>query len=281
MAEVRAQAVAALRKRTGAGMMDCKRALEATAGDEDAAVDWLRTQGLAGAGKRSGRRADQGAVDVVVVPGRGAVVELRCETDFVAKGAEFTSAVSALAALVAEQGAERVEELPFDGATVGEAIAQLGARVGEKVGLGRVVRFTTTDGLIDGYRHVQNERGTIGVLVELAGVDPADGRARDVAHDIALHVASAAPRFVERAEVPAEVVEQERALLTELTRNEGKPEAAIPKIVDGRIQGLYKEQVLLDQGFVRDPRTPVRELLAGLGEGVAVRRFARVKVGEE
>jgi elongation factor Ts len=135
--------------------------------------------------------------------------------------------------------------------------------------------------LVDGYKHIQNERGMIGVIVELVGVDPSDDKARAVAHDIALHVASAAPRWTTRDEVPADVIEAERQVLENLTRNEGKPDAAIPKIVEGRLGGFYKDNVLLEQGFVRDPKTTVGSLVQSLGPNASVTRFTRVKVGEE
>lgn len=281
MAEFGASDVAALRKATGVGMMDCKRALEESGGDLEAAKDWLRAQGLTKGAKRAGRVAEQGAVDVVVDGAIGALVELTCETDFVAKGADFTGLVAALARQVAEHDDADLEAQPFDGGTVGEAIKQLGAKLGENVGLGRVSRYEAGDGLVDGYKHMQNERGTIGVLVEIGRVDPSDPNAREVAHDIALHVASAAPRWAKRDEVPADVVEKERVVLEELTRNEGKPEQAILKIVEGRLNGYFKENVLAEQGFVRDPKTTVAKLLAGLGPDADLRRFVRVKVGEE
>ena len=281
MAEISAKDIAALRKQTGAGMLDCKRALEATDGDLEAAKDWLRAQGLAGAAKRAGRAAQDGAVDVVVENGTGAVVELNCETDFVAKGADFRGVVAALAKLVAEQGDADLENQSYDGGTVGEAVKQLGAKVGENVGLGRVVRFESTDGIIDGYKHIQSDRGNIGVLVELGGVDASDPRAREVAHDVALHVASAAPRYVTRDDVPADVVERERAVLEELTRNEGKPEQAIPKIVEGRINAFHKSVVLIEQPFIREPKTTIGKLLGELGKDATVRRFVRIQVGDE
>ncbi|MGH9012681.1 MAG: translation elongation factor Ts [Acidimicrobiia bacterium] len=281
MAEFGASDVAALRKATGVGMMDCKRALEESGGNLEAAKDWLRAQGLTKGAKRAGRVAEQGAVDVVVDGAIGALVELTCETDFVAKGADFTGLVAALARQVAEHDDADLEAQPLDGGTVGEAIKQLGAKLGENVGLGRVSRYEAGDGLVDGYKHMQNERGTIGALVEIGRVDPSDPNAREVAHDIALHVASAAPRWAKRDEVPADVVEKERAVLEELTRNEGKPEQAIPKIVEGRLNGYFKENVLAEQGFVRDPKTTVAKLLAGLGPDADLRRFVRVKVGEE
>ncbi len=269
MADVSAKDVAALRKITGAGMMDCKKALEENDGDQEAAKDWLRTKGLAGASKRAGRTADQGTVDVTFNDSVAALVELTCETDFVAKGADFVGTVAALTQLVAEQGDAGLAQQPFEGSTVDEYVTQLSAKLGEKIELGRVVRYETEDGLLDGYKHIQNDRGTIGVLVELAGVDRSDAKAREIAHDLALHIASAAPRYVRREDVPADAIEKERELLTELTRNEGKPENAIEKIVAGRIQGFYKDYVLLEQGFVRDPKVTVATLLEGLGADAA------------
>ncbi len=280
MAEVTAKDVAALRKLTGAGMMDCKRALEESAGDMEAAKDWLRKKGLAGAAKREGRAADQGAVDVVVEGGVGAVVELNCETDFVAKGTEFKAVVAALAAQVARNGDTGLADQPFEGSTVGETITQMGSKLGERIELGRTARYES-DGVLDGYKHVQNDRGTIGVLVELGGVDSSSAEARAAAHDIALHIASAAPRYVSKDDVPADAIEKERELLTELTRNEGKPENAIEKIVSGRLNGFYKDYCLLEQGFVKEPKTTIAKLVAGLGGDATVRRFARIKVGED
>ena len=281
MADFGARDVAALRKLTGAGMMDCKKALTETDGDMEAAKDWLRTKGLAGAAKRAGRAADQGAVEVVVRPTTAAVVELNCETDFVAKGADFKAAVLALADQVAENGDDDLAAQPFEGSTVAEAITQMGSTLGERIELGRVARYESADGVLDAYKHVQNERGTIGVLVELGGVAPGDEKAQAVAHDIALHIASAAPRYVSKDDVPADALEKERVLLTELTLNEGKPENAVEKIVAGRLNGFYKDYCLLEQGFVKDSKMTIAKLVEGLGAGVTVRRFVRIKVGED
>ncbi len=281
MAEISAKDISALRKQTGAGMLDCKKALEECGGDIEGAKDWLRTQGLAGAAKRAGREAQDGAVDVVVEGPVGAIVELNCETDFVAKGADFRGMVAALTRLVAEQGDADVEGKPFEGGTVGEAVKQLGAKLGENVSIGRVARIESGDGIVDGYKHIQNERGTIGVLVEVGGVDAADARAREITHDVALHVASAALQYVTREDVPADVVEKERAVLEELTRNEGKPEQAIPKIVEGRLNGFFKNTVLLEQPFIREPKTTVGKLLGEFGKEATVRRFVRIQVGAE
>jgi elongation factor Ts len=220
-------------------------------------------------------------VDVVVDAGVGAIVELNCETDFVAKGADFRDTVAALTKLVAEQGDADLESKPYDGGTVGDAVKQLGAKLGENVSIGRVARVESGDGIVDGYKHIQNERGTIGVLVEVGGVDPSDAPAREVAHDVALHVASAAPQYVTREDVPADVVEKERSVLEELTRNESKPEQAIPKIVEGRLNGFYKNTVLVEQPFIREPKTTVGKLLGELGKDATVRRFVRIQVGAE
>jgi elongation factor Ts len=281
VAEFGAKDVAALRKATGAGMMDAKKALEASDGDAEKAKDWLREKGLAGASKRAGRAADQGAIDVVVDGSTGALVELNCETDFVAKGADFKAAVTSLAKHVVANGDDNLAEQAYDGSTVAEFLVLLSSKLGEKIELGRVVRYESPDGLLDGYKHIQNDRGTIGVLVELGGVAAGDEKAKAVAHDIALHIASAAPRYVTRDDIPADVVAKEREVLEALTRNEGKPEQALPKIIEGRLNGFYKDVALVEQGFVREPKTTVKQLLADLGPDATVRRFARVKIGEE
>jgi len=281
MAEISAKDVAALRKTTGAGMMDCKRALEESGGDMDAAKDWLRQKGLAGASKRAGRDANEGAIEVAVDGNVGAIVELNCETDFVAKGDVFRRALDGLTRLVVTEGDGDLASKSFEGVTVDEYVQGLAGTLGEKIELGRVTRFETTDGLLDAYKHVQNERGVVGVLVELGGVDASDARARDIAHDIALHIASAAPRYVSRDDVPADDVAKEREILEAQTREEGKPEQALGKIVDGKLNGYFKTVALLEQPFVKDQKTTIKALVEGLGGGAEVRRFARVKIGEE
>jgi elongation factor Ts len=280
MAEISAKDVAALRKLTGAGMMDCKRALEESGGDMEAAKQWLREKGLAGAAKRAGRDADQGTIDVLVEGNAGAIVELNCETDFVAKGDTFKDTVARLARLALEHG-DDLAGLAFEGATVDETVKGMAGTLGENIQLGRVVRFETADGLLDGYKHVQQERGVVGVLVELGGVDAAAPKAREVAHDVALHIASAAPRYVSRDDVPTDEVERERAVLEAQTREEGKPEQALPKIVEGKLNGYFKTVALLEQPFVKDQKTTIKALVETLGPDATVRRFARVKIGEE
>ena len=285
MADISAKDVAALRKATGAGMMDCKQALEETDGAVEAAKLVLREKGLAGAAKRAGREADQGAVDVRVTGTVAVVAELNCETDFVAKGDVFKDALDNIGALVEAKGTDDLEHQKLGGETVDDFVKSLSGRLGEKIQLGRIVRFETNDGLLDGYKHVQNERGTIGVIVELGGVDASSAQTRAVAHDIALHIAnkSTAPRYVSRDDFPADVVETERAFHEKQTAEEGKPEAARPKIVEGKMTGFFKGQggALLDQGFVKDNKQTIAALLGTLGKDATVRRFARVEIGAD
>jgi len=284
MADIAAKDVAALRKITGAGMMDCKKALGETGGDIEKAKDWLREKGIAGAAKQAGREANEGAIEVRVDGNVAALVELNCTTDFVAKGDVFKQALGKLLQIVVEKGEADLGAQQLDGESVDDFVKGLAGSLGENIQLGRIVRFESPDGLLDVYKHIQNERGVVGVIVELGGVDPADAKAQEVAHDIALHIASAAPRWVTREEVPADVIERERKIYESLAREEGKPEAAWPKIIDGKINGFYKANpggALIEQSFVKDQKVTIGALVAGLGEGATVRRFARVKIGEE
>ena len=220
---------------------------------------------------------------MLVEDGVGALVELTCETDFVAKGADFTGTVAALARLAVDEGEEELAEPAVRGRDGRRARDPARARSSARtIELGRVVGYETTDGVLDGYKHIQNERGTIGVLVELGGVDPGEregpgGRPRPRAPH------RAAPRrATSRATTSPRTSSRRSARCsTSSRRNEGKPENAIAKIVEGRLNGFYKDYVLLEQGFVRDPKTTIGKLVEGLGGGATVRRFARVKIGEE
>jgi elongation factor Ts len=284
MADISAKDVAALRKITGAGMMDCKKALQETGGDIELAKDWLREKGIAGAAKQAGREANEGAIEVRVEGNVGALVELNCTTDFVAKGEVFKQALAKLIQIVIEKGEAGLGAQQIDGESVDDFVKGLAGSLGENIQLGRVVRFESADGLLDAYKHVQNERGNVGVLVELGGVDPSSAKAREVAHDVALHIASAAPRWVNRDDVPADVIEHERKIYETQAREEGKPEQAWPKIIEGKVNGFYKANpggALVEQAFVKDQKSTVGALVAGLGGDAAVRRFARVKIGEE
>ena len=280
MAEYSAKDIAALRKATGAGMLDCKQALEESDGKLDDAMDWLRAKGIAKAGKLSDREATEGAVDVIVDGNVGAIVELNCNTDFVAKGSEFTSLLADLTKLVAANGDGDVAALPFEGSTVGDTLQQLAGKLGENVRLGRVVRLES-DGLLDGYRHNQSDRGTIAVLVEISDVEPSNEAAREVAHEIALHISFAAPAYLTREDVPADVISREQAVIEEKSRNEGVPEAKLEGAVKGRLNAFYKDIVLLEQPSVKDPKVSIGKLVEGLGAGAELTRFARVKVGED
>jgi elongation factor Ts len=263
MPEFTAKDVQGLRQATGAGMMDAKKALEENDGDVEAAKQWLREKGLAKADKLGDRENSQGAVAAVVDGNVGAIVELKSETDFSAKADDFTSLVQDLAELVVAKGADAVSERDHE-------LEDLKIAKKENIEVGQVVRLEAGDGnLLDSYLHLQDGRGVNAVIVELAGGN------RELAHDIAVHVAFAKPPYLHRDEVPAEAVEKERHALLEITKAEGKPEQAWPKIVDGRLNAWYKDQVLLEQGFVRDEKTTISQLL---GDATLV-RFAQVYIG--
>jgi len=263
MADISAKDVQTLRKATGAGMMDAKRALVETGGDFDAAATWLREQGLAKAASRSERDNSEGTVAAAVVDGSAAIVELKSETDFVAKSKRFVGLADELATLVATEGEDAV------GSRAGE-IDDLRITLKENIELGRVIRFESgDDAVLDAYVHRQAGRGVNAVLVEL------DGGSSELAHDIALHIASARPEYRSIDEVPAAAVDAERTTLENISRNEGKPEAALPKIVEGRLRGWYAERVLLEQKFVKDEKQTIRDVLAGAN----IRRFAQVEIG--
>ena len=258
-----AKDVQALRQATGAGMMDAKRALEANEGDAEAAAQWLREKGLAKAAERSERDNAQGAVAIFVDGNVGSIVQLKCETDFVASSEHFKGLVSDMAALVTAKGttatADRAKE-----------VEDLRLMLKEHIELGQVVRIEADAGnALDSYLHIQGGRGVNAVLVELAGGTD------QLAHDVAVHVAFARPKFLSRDEVPADVVEKERATLEAITRNEGKPEQAIGKIVEGRLNGFFKEICLLEQPYAKDDKLSISQLLGG---GTVV-RFAQVEIG--
>lgn len=262
MANFTAKDVQSLRKATGAGMMDAKRALEATDGDFDGAAKWLREQGLAGQAKRADREAVEGLVSLARTDNAGAIVEIRCETDFVAKSPDLVNLADDLAALVAKNGEQAASDRD-------SALEDLRTTLKENISVGTVVRIETSDSEILGsYLHVQNGRGVNAVLVELRGGN------EEIAHDIALHIAFARPQYVTREEVPEAEVAEERQTVEQIARNEGKPEAALPKIIEGRMNGFYRDRVLLDQVSAKDDRS-ITDILGG----AEVVRFAQVVVG--
>ncbi len=263
MAEVTAKDVAALRKATGAGILDCRRALQESEGDIEKATRWLREQGLSGASKRAGRERAEGAVQVVVNDKNGAVVALECETDFVAKSSEFVALVDSLADACANLGEAGIEKFAPE-------IDQIKISLKENIAVGRHEQFVAgEDSILDSYLHIQNGRGVNGVLIELAG------GSIELAHDIAVHIAFARPEYLSREDVPAEAIASEKETIQAIAAKEGKPEAQLEKIIEGRLNGWFKERVLLEQSFARDEKKTITQLL----DGAVIRRFAQVVVG--
>jgi elongation factor Ts len=266
MADFTAKDVKALRDATGAGMMDAKRALSENDGDFDAAASWLRERGLGKAAERAGRENAEGAVAVAHVGDKAALVELKAETDFVAKSPQFVQLVNELAQQVAARGESAIDDHK-------DAVDDLKLALKENIEVGQVARFVAEPGhVLDTYLHVQNGRGVNGIIVELAGGTP------ELAHDIAVHIAFGKPGYLQREDVPGEAVAAERAALKAQTRNEGKPEQALPKIVEGKLNGWYKRVpggVLLEQPYAKDDKQSVSQVLGG----AKIVRFAQSIVG--
>ncbi len=262
-----------LRELTGSGFMDCKKALEETEGDFDKAIEILRIKGAKDVGKRSERTTAEG----MVAANGNALIELNSETDFVAKNADFqdlASKIAEAAAIAPEGTVESVLATELDGSTVAELITNASARLGEKLVLNRVVKY---DGETSVYLHKRSADlpPAIGVLVSFNG----DGsQAAAAAKSAALQIASLKAKYVTRDEIPAEVVESEKRIAEATAREEGKPEAALPKIVEGRVNGFYKDSVLLEQSSVLDSKKTVGKLLEEAG--VTVTAFSRFEVGQ-
>ncbi len=272
---ITAALVKELRERTGAGMMDCKKALTATDGDMDKAVDFLREKGLAAAAKKASRIAAEGAVASFVSPdGKvGVIVEVNCETDFVAKTPGFQDMAKAIAKQIAVTAPADVAALlasEMDGQTVSEVVTAAIAKIGENMAVRRFARLEAAeDGLVAAYIHMG---GKIGTLVNLVGGSAELGK------DLAMQVAAANPQYLTREQVPADVLEHEKAVQREKARNEGKPDKIIEKMVMGRIQKFYKDVCLVDQEFVKDPDLSVAALLKQ--KAAKVSDFARFQLGE-
>jgi elongation factor Ts len=277
---ITAQAVKELRDRTGAGMMDCKKALTETGGDLEEAIKFLRTKGLAAAAKKAHRAASDGVVVVEGDDSTMVILELNCETDFVARNPEFASFAQALAKQALAAGTGEVEELkkqPFaedPEHTVEEAISQKVATIGENIVLSRLERVEAGDGnTLNSYIH---GGGKIGVVVEGAG-----GVSADALHDVALHVAAAEPRFVSRDEVTEDLLDSEREIALKQAMEQGKPEEIAKRIVAGKMEKFFVQEVLLEQAFAKDPDKSVRQYLeASAGKDATVVRFVRFRLGE-
>ncbi len=258
-----AKDVQALRQATGAGMMDAKKALEANNGDMEEAKQWLREKGLAASAKRDDRENTQGVVALVINGNVGAIVKLKSETDFVASSDQFKGEAQALAELVAAKGEAAVAERAA-------ILEDLKIVLKEKIELGEVVRMEAAAGnVLDSYLHIQGGRGVNAVLVEMSGATQA------LAHDIAVHVGFARPKYLVREDVPADIVEKERATLETLSRNEGKPEAALPKIVEGRINGYFKDICLVEQPYAKDDKQSIKQFIGS----ASIVRYAQVEIG--
>jgi elongation factor Ts len=260
---ITAKDVQTLRQLTGVGMMDAKKALEANDGDMNASTQWLRVQGLASAAKRAGREAGEGAVAVVRNGNVAAIVEMRCETDFVAKSEEFVSLVDEMAARVCSDGEGAVAQFQ-------DNIDKMLTTLKENISVGRVYRLEAgADEVVETYNHLQAGRGINAVAIVLKNGNS------EMAHEIAVHAAFSKPLFLSRDDVPVAEVDAERKTIEEISRNEGKPDAALPKIIEGRLNGWFKDRVLLEQNYVKDEKQSIQQFL----NGATITAYAQVVIG--
>ena len=281
MAKYTTADIKALREKTGAGMLDVKKALEEADGDAEKAIEIIRVKGLKGIAKREGRSATAGLIAAKVVeatdgPGGqvGVLVEVNAETDFVAKNQKFIDFAAKVLDAAIDSGAETVEELAgvaAGGSTVKELTDSMQAVIGEKIVVRRVGRLAAPR--VETYLHRTNPDLPAQVAV-LVGTDEA---AAEVAHDVAMHVAAYSPLYLTREDVPAETIAKERAIAEETTRAEGKPEKAVPRIVEGRLNGYFKENCLVDQPYAKDPKTTVDKVVKATGGSLT--GFVRFRVG--
>lgn len=289
MAEITAALVKELREKSGAGMMDCKKALAETGGDIEAAVDWLRTKGLAAAAKKAGRVAAEGLIGVAVDRTRGALIEVNAETDFVARNETFQAFVAESAKLVLKVGGDleklKTAAYPGTGRTVAEEITHLIATIGENMSLRRAAVAEVAKGAIGSYVHnqVAPGLGKIGVLVALESSGDA-AKVEGLAKQVAMHVAAANPQSVDRTGLDAHVLERERAVLAEQAKASGKPAEIVDKMVEGRIRKFYEEVCLIDQTFVIDGESKVGQVIEKTGKeaggAIVCKGFVRYALGE-
>lgn len=289
MAKITAAVVKDLRAKTGAGMMDCKRALVATGGDIEAAVDWLRKQGVAVATKKAGRAASDGLIGVAVAQRKAAIVEINSETDFVARSDAFQETVRAIATVALDSGTDlealKSEAYPGADGTVADNLFQLVAKVGENIQLRRVAGLTVEQGALAAYVHgaLAPGLGRIGVLVALESEGDAEKLAA-FGKRVAMHVAAARPKALTRNDVSPVALERERAVLAEQTRASGKPENIVEKMIEGRLRKFYEEVVLLDQVYVIDGKSrlseAIEEAARDIGAPIRISGFVRFALGE-
>ena len=274
MANYTAADVKALREKSGAGMMDCKGALDEADGDIEKAFEILRLKGLKGVSKREGRTTSNGLIVSRVSGGKGTLIELACETDFVAKAENFVALSEQVADAIAAAGATDLESAlaaDLGGKSVADSITDQAAILGEKVELRRISVVEAAG--VDAYLHRTSRDlpPQVGVLLGFEGSDS------DTAHDIAVHIAAFSPQYLTRDEIPADVVAKEREIAEETARNEGKPEVALPKIVEGRVNGFFKETCLVDQDFAKDNKQTVGKVAEAAG--IKLTGFVRFRVG--
>ena len=287
MSEIKASLVKELREKTGAGMMECKKALSETNGDLEAAIDFLRKKGMSVAEKKAGRIANQGLVGVTVSGTAGAVVELNSETDFVAKNTDFQKFLGDVMPIaLAKQGdIEAIKAADLNGKTVADTLTSLIATIGENMNLRRSAYISVTDGVVVPYVHTAMVpgMGKIGVLVALESTGD-KAALTEIGKKIAMHVAAANPRFLTIADVDSATAEHEKGIYAEQAKNSGKPEAIIAKMVEGRMRKFYEEVVLTEQAFIMDPDKKVRDVVADAaktaGADVKLAAFVRFGLGE-
>lgn len=287
MAAITASLVKELREKSGAGMMDCKKALTESNGDFEAAMDWLRTKGLAAAAKKAGRVASEGLVGIAVDGKIGAVIELNSETDFVARNDIFQKLTSGISTLALKAtNLDELKNLPMDqDKNVEETVTENIATIGENLTLRRMENISVNEGFVASYVHnaVVPNLGKIGVLVALESSGD-KAKLEELGKQIAMHVAAARPISLNTEGVSDEIVEREKAIFSEQAKASGKPDNIIEKMVEGRIRKFYEESVLLEQVFVIDNKTKIKDVVAGvakeIGAEITLKAFARLELGE-
>jgi elongation factor Ts len=275
MANYTAADIKALRERTGAGMLDVKKALDEADGDQQKAMEIIRVKGLKGVTKREGRATAEGLVAARVENGVGYLVEVNSETDFVAKSAPFVEFGNAVLEAAVASGAESLEDLlkaSSNGKTVEEQVTETGALLGEKVVVRRVARVEGQNVAVYLHKTSKDLPPQVGVLFAVEGENT-----EEIAHDVAVHIAAMSPKFLDDSAIPADQVESERRIAEETARSEGKPEKIIPQIVEGRLKGFFKENTLLDQDFAKDSKKSVGQVLEEAGATATA--FVRFRVG--
>ena len=287
MAEITAALVKELREKTGAGMMECKKALSETGGDLEGAIDFLRKKGLSVAEKKAGRVASQGLVGVCVEGNKGAIVELNSETDFVARNAEFQAMLTKMlgAAMTANGDVEGMKKETVDGKSIEDTLTELIAKIGENMSLRRAACVEVANGVVVPYMHtaVVPNQGKIGVLVALESTGDKQALT-ELGKKIAMHIAASSPLFLNIDSVDTASVEREKAIFAEQAKASGKPENIIEKMVEGRVRKYYDEVVLEEQAYIMDPDKKVKQIIAEaaneLGADVKLVNFVRFKLGE-